>query len=95
MSLKCRISYVQICGPASRALCQYGTGLKFKDLLFSIFSRLNEVSQRGRLLKSFPTYLVAQKIPHAAQGRARPTRIDQRGKSKQLWLRFCNDRKPV
>ena len=25
-------------------LCQYGIGLKFKDLLFSIFSGLNEVS---------------------------------------------------
>ena len=43
-------------------LSQYGIGLKFKNLLFSIFSRLNEVSQIGRPLKSFPTYLVAQKI---------------------------------
>ena len=30
-----------------------GTGLKFKDLLFSIFSTLNEVSQRGLSMKKF------------------------------------------
>ena len=42
-------------------LHQYGIGLKFKGLLFSTFSRLNEVSQRGRPLKRFPTYLAAQK----------------------------------
>ena len=66
MSLKCNMQNFlctdQICG-SSRALCQYGTGLKFKDLLFGIFSTLNEVSQRCRLLKSFPTYPAAQKIP--------------------------------
>ena len=45
------------------ALCQYGIGLKFKDLLFSIFSGLNEVSQRGRPSESFSTYLVTQNIP--------------------------------
>ena len=42
-------------------LCQYGIGLKFKNLLFSLFSGLNEVFLRGRPLKSFPPSL--KKIP--------------------------------
>ena len=64
MSLKCNmLNFLCTDLWACRALCKYETGLKFKDLLFSIVSRLNDVSQGGRPLKSFPTYLVAQNTP--------------------------------
>ena len=58
-------------------LCQYGVGLKFKDLLFSIYSKLNEVSQRGCSSKSFSTCLVAQKVPLTAH----PLADDSRNKT--------------
>ena len=51
-------------------LVSVSIGLKFKDLLFSVFSKLNEVSNRGRPFKSFPTYLVAQKIPQTVRNKS-------------------------
>ena len=100
MSVKCNmLNFLctdQICG-SSRALCQYGTGLKFKDLLFGIFSALNKVSQRCRLSKSFPTYPVAQKnsSDHACMHACSHGRFSKQALSKQPRLGLLPSKRKI